>query len=266
MKEVRTADMGTRIRLETWGEIAGHLGVEVRTAQRWELRIGLPVRRLDGGQAVYAFADEIDARREKSREPRRLHGRPLIATNASTNPAAATGHTQYRSRRGGDVGATATTWGACEYAAASVALIDPANPPAHAPANDVARYRCYDCPDGDPEQYVLLRPSAANALVGLPYNRADGLEVDARGIAVTTAESGIAAVLYRLSADLEPLSARPSDTLWVVMHQNGARRGRTPPPTDARVELWTQKGWTPRMVPYADVPTVAGLPSTHKAQ
>lgn len=64
MKEIQTADMGTRIRLETWGEIAGHLGVEVRTAQRWELRIGLPVRRLDGGQAVYAFSDEIDAWRE----------------------------------------------------------------------------------------------------------------------------------------------------------------------------------------------------------
>lgn len=102
--------------------------------------------------------------------------------------------------------------------------------------------------------------------MGLPYNRADGLEVDARGIAVTTAEGDMAAVLYRLSADLEPLSARPSDTLWVVMDQNGAGRGSPPLPTDARVELWTPKGWTARLVPYADVPSVEARRSTHKAQ
>ncbi|MDP2054675.1 MAG: hypothetical protein Q8L75_13640 [Acidobacteriota bacterium] len=341
--------MGTRIRLETWGEIAGHLGVEVRTAQRWELRIGLPVRRLDGGQAVYAFAEEIDAWRE-AREvkgtasapprgeaqpqhapqvvaaaptspPQRLSywvwpvvaaglvlalvaisGRPVRTTAAE--PASlglegsrlvavgATGHTlwtyafdqptsvvnaEYRHEmkrwwdrldtdgdgvdefavvvghaKTGDTTprdalyvftlegqlryrympelslsfgqqrfdppwqimdveaaqadgqlwlslANSPWWPAAvisldrtghatsrytqpgvvhvlrtfvrdgrtfmlasgvnnEYAAASVALIDPARPPAHAPANDVARYRCHDCPDGDSEQYVLLRP------------------------------------------------------------------------------------------------------------
>lgn len=61
MKQVTDAEGRTRTRLETWGEIAHHLGVEVRTAQRWEGRMGVPVRRLEGSQAVFAFVDELDS-------------------------------------------------------------------------------------------------------------------------------------------------------------------------------------------------------------
>jgi hypothetical protein len=48
--------------LNSWKEIATHLGCSVRTAQRFEL-MGLPVRRPAGHSrsAVVAFADEIDA-------------------------------------------------------------------------------------------------------------------------------------------------------------------------------------------------------------
>jgi len=56
--------------LETWGEIAVHLNVEIRTAQRRESH-GLPVHRYDGEQAVFAYADEIDAwrtARQRSRQ------------------------------------------------------------------------------------------------------------------------------------------------------------------------------------------------------
>jgi hypothetical protein len=60
MREVAGDDGRPRKCLETWGEIALHLNVEVRTAQRWEERMGLPVRRLDGSRAVYAYADELD--------------------------------------------------------------------------------------------------------------------------------------------------------------------------------------------------------------
>ena len=50
-------------RLDGWKEIAAHLGRGVRTAQRWERELGLPVRRLGtgGAEVVYAFREELDA-------------------------------------------------------------------------------------------------------------------------------------------------------------------------------------------------------------
>lgn len=52
-------------RLETWGEIAGYLGREIRTVQRWEKTMGLPVRRLAAGpdklSRVFALKHEVDA-------------------------------------------------------------------------------------------------------------------------------------------------------------------------------------------------------------
>src|SRR5215813_4888087 len=49
-------------RLDSWKEIAAHLGRNERTAIRWEKR-GLPIHRVPGGQrqAVFAYANEIDA-------------------------------------------------------------------------------------------------------------------------------------------------------------------------------------------------------------
>lgn len=50
-------------RLNSWKEIASYLGKGVRTVQRWEVQLGLPVRRLgrEGGEIVYALKSEIDA-------------------------------------------------------------------------------------------------------------------------------------------------------------------------------------------------------------
>jgi hypothetical protein len=50
-------------RLDSWKEIAVYLAREVRTAQRWEKREGLPVHRHLHAKAssVYAFKQEIDA-------------------------------------------------------------------------------------------------------------------------------------------------------------------------------------------------------------
>jgi TolB-like protein/Tfp pilus assembly protein PilF len=49
-------------RLESWGEIASYLRRDVRTVQRWERTLGLPVRRLRVGKlsSVYAYRTELD--------------------------------------------------------------------------------------------------------------------------------------------------------------------------------------------------------------
>lgn len=58
-------------RLDSWKEIASHLGRDVRTVQRWEARDGLPVRRLLHSKigSVFAYAAELDAWRD-ARDPR----------------------------------------------------------------------------------------------------------------------------------------------------------------------------------------------------
>jgi TolB-like protein len=50
-------------RLDSWKEIASYLKREVRTVQRWEKTIGLPVHRLqvDRQGTVYAYKSELDA-------------------------------------------------------------------------------------------------------------------------------------------------------------------------------------------------------------
>jgi hypothetical protein len=49
--------------LNSWKEIASYLGRGVRTVQRWETNLGLPVRRPKGKErsAVLALTDEMDA-------------------------------------------------------------------------------------------------------------------------------------------------------------------------------------------------------------
>ena len=49
-------------RMDSWKEIAAHLGCDQRTAKRWEKTRGLPVHRLPGARSgVFAFEAEIDA-------------------------------------------------------------------------------------------------------------------------------------------------------------------------------------------------------------
>ena len=46
--------------LRSWKEISAHLGVSVKTVQRWEKLKGLPVHRIDGTKEVFAYPDELD--------------------------------------------------------------------------------------------------------------------------------------------------------------------------------------------------------------
>jgi TolB-like protein/Tfp pilus assembly protein PilF len=58
-------------RLESWGEIASYLRRDIRTVQRWERHLGLPVRRLMIGKlgSVYAYRSELD-KWYQERQPR----------------------------------------------------------------------------------------------------------------------------------------------------------------------------------------------------
>jgi hypothetical protein len=54
--------------LDGWKEIASYLGRSVRSAQRWESQLALPVHRIptpEGGQLVYARRGELDAWRAR---------------------------------------------------------------------------------------------------------------------------------------------------------------------------------------------------------
>jgi TolB-like protein/Flp pilus assembly protein TadD len=52
---------GADDRLDSWKEIAAYLKREIRTVQRWEKSLALPVRRLADQQGVFAYKPEIDA-------------------------------------------------------------------------------------------------------------------------------------------------------------------------------------------------------------
>jgi hypothetical protein len=73
--------------LKSWKEIASYLGVGIRTAQRWTLLRGLPVRRpgASRGTAVLGVSDEID---RWLRAPKKQTHEPLedmIATDLLTS-------------------------------------------------------------------------------------------------------------------------------------------------------------------------------------
>ena len=55
--------MEGRARLESWKEISAYLQRSIKTCQRWEIELGLPIHRLDGTPSARVFAnpDELDA-------------------------------------------------------------------------------------------------------------------------------------------------------------------------------------------------------------
>jgi hypothetical protein len=63
-RDVRSSDLhepSTRVTLQSWKEIASELNRGVRTVQRWEETLGLPIRRIGTGRRcpVFAFRDEL---------------------------------------------------------------------------------------------------------------------------------------------------------------------------------------------------------------
>jgi TolB-like protein len=62
MPESTAGGPGKERRLESWGEIASYLRREIRTVQRWEKNLALPIHRLPVGKlsSVYAYPSELD--------------------------------------------------------------------------------------------------------------------------------------------------------------------------------------------------------------
>lgn len=87
-------------RLDGWKAIAGHLGREVRTCQRWCQRHGLPIYRIDADSVrgkVYAYRSELDAWL-KSRGPNNIPPETPEEAGA-TEPAGAEAKASSRRRR-----------------------------------------------------------------------------------------------------------------------------------------------------------------------
>ena len=81
-------------RLESWGEIAAYLRREIRTVQRWEKNLALPIHRLAVGKqsSVYAYPSELD-RWYLEREPQddkddEFVDDPTVEAKSASAPAA----------------------------------------------------------------------------------------------------------------------------------------------------------------------------------
>jgi hypothetical protein len=79
-------------RLDGWKEIAAHLGRGVRTVQRWEADLGMPVHRMvtGRGETVYAFAGELNKWRQTA-EAKRGEQEPETATSPGNGPSSDAG-------------------------------------------------------------------------------------------------------------------------------------------------------------------------------
>jgi len=80
--------------LRSWKGISAYMALGVRTVQRYEANLGLPVHRPAGGNrcAVWAFSDEIDAWLKRP-ESERLQGRStarIVKTSEAKNLTART--------------------------------------------------------------------------------------------------------------------------------------------------------------------------------
>jgi hypothetical protein len=91
---VTEPDLSAPGTLNGWKEIAGYLGKSVRSAQRWEREIGLPVHRIrtpDGGQIIYASCPEIDLWRQQQAV---LPPEPAVGDELPREGSPPTGETQ----------------------------------------------------------------------------------------------------------------------------------------------------------------------------
>ena len=77
--------MSERRILNSWKEIASYLGRGVRTVQRWESQLGLPIHRPSGKDhsAVLAFSSELDQWLNSRPMRQSMHSELLLVSTAS---------------------------------------------------------------------------------------------------------------------------------------------------------------------------------------
>jgi hypothetical protein len=89
--------------LTSWNEIADYLGKGVRTVQRWERQLGLPIKRMDGSpkQGVLAWPQDLDNWLHQSMVVREadVDGHDGNAHSTDTPPAHATARATMESVR-----------------------------------------------------------------------------------------------------------------------------------------------------------------------
>src|SRR5438445_11476447 len=75
-------------RLESWGEIATYLRREIRTVQRWEKTLRLPIHRLQVGKnsSVYAYPSELDKWYRESEAKEIKEGNTADDSSSSVTP------------------------------------------------------------------------------------------------------------------------------------------------------------------------------------
>jgi hypothetical protein len=83
-----------RARLNGWKEIASYFGRGVRTVQRWETELELPVRRIGTGrgQVTYAFVEELERWRESADAKHAASDTRIASGGEGTHPVATEGH------------------------------------------------------------------------------------------------------------------------------------------------------------------------------
>ncbi len=82
-----------RTRLDGWKEIASYFGRGVRTVQRWETELALPVRRIGTGrgQVTYAFVEELERWRQSADAKKAAHEAMVESADEGTDPVAGDG-------------------------------------------------------------------------------------------------------------------------------------------------------------------------------
>ena len=178
-------------RLNGWKEIAGFLGKGVRTVQRWERELGLPVHRLgrEGGEIVFAFRLVVTRRPDGTPSLWVVftHGMEFPSLLMEIDPRGAI-TSEYWSNGFID-SVTEMTWdgrpavivGATnnETHGASLAVFDREHVTGSAPAGNPA-YRCVDCPPGAPLEFLLF-PRRCIARAGEGQPTVDSVWMDAGG-------------------------------------------------------------------------------------
>jgi excisionase family DNA binding protein len=111
-------------KLDSWKEIAAYLGRDVRTVIRWEKKRNLPVHRLPGGQAVFAYKSELDKWLEQKESPA-VTERPIetAASVVSARPPETTGGKDENRHSGRKRAFSLGIIGLLLVAAASIAIL-----------------------------------------------------------------------------------------------------------------------------------------------